>query len=167
VLIPLVAESFATVARRVAALPDPRAQSARAALADEATDLTWHRLRIAAKRCRYAAEVCVPIGGRAASAFAEQMTRITEELGTQQDATLVSAVLLRAADTPRIAAPTGFVLGRLLGDARAGVLRSRLAFPGLWKQAADPAHRAWLGGSEPETRQDRQVAATMMKRGSD
>jgi hypothetical protein len=73
------------------------------------------------------------------------MERITEDLGTQQDATVASAVLLRAARTPRIAAPTGFVLGRLLGDARAGILRARLAFPNLWTDAADPAHRAWLG----------------------
>ena len=144
VLFPLVAQSFALVERRVAALPDPRRQNPRSALADEPTDELWHRLRIAAKRARYAAEVCVPVAGAPASAFAGQMTLITEDLGVQQDAAVASAVLMRAARTPRIAAPTGFVLGRLLGDARAGILRARLAFPGLWTDAADPAHRAWL-----------------------
>jgi CHAD domain-containing protein len=144
---PLVVRSFELVQKRVAALPDPRKQSAKSALADDATDELWHRLRIAAKRCRYAAEVCVPVAGQAATDLAEAMTVITEELGFQQDATVASAVLLRAARTPRIAAPTGFVLGRLLGDARAGILRSRLAFPGQWTQAADPGLRAWL---EPE-----------------
>src|SRR5262249_28223858 len=136
--------TFETVERRVAALPDPRKQSAQSALADDATDELWHRLRIAAKRCRYAAEVCVPVAGQPAADLAEAMTVITEELGTQQDATVASTVLLRAARTPRIAAPTGFVLGRLLGEARAGILRSRLAFPALWAPAADPARRAWL-----------------------
>jgi CHAD domain-containing protein len=145
VLYPLVVQSFAQVERRVAALPDPRKQNARSAFADDATDELWHRLRIAAKRARYAAEVCVPVAGQPATDFAVCMERITEDLGTQQDATVASAVLLRAARTPRIAAPTGFVLGRLLGDARAGILRARLAFPNLWTDAADPAHRAWLG----------------------
>lgn len=141
---PLVTRSFELVERRVNALPDPRKQSAQSALADDETDELWHKLRIAAKRCRYAAEVCVPVAGQSAAELAEAMTDVTEELGTQQDATVASAVLLRAARTPRIAAPTGFVLGRLLGEARAGILRSRLAFPVLWTQVADPARRTWL-----------------------
>jgi len=145
-LYPLVVHTFEVVERRVAALPDPRKQSAKSALADDVTDELWHRLRIAAKRCRYAAEVCVPVAGQPAVKLADAMTVLTEELGTQQDATVASAVLLRAARTPRIAAPTGFVPGRLLGDARAGILRSRLAFPSLWTQAADPARRTWLEG---------------------
>ena len=144
VLFPLVAQSFALVERRVAALPDPRRQNPRSALADDATDELWHRVRIAAKRTRYAAEVCVPVAGPPASQFAARMTLITEDLGTQQDAAVASAVLLRAARTPRIAASTGFVLGRLLGDSRAGILRARLAFPSLWMDAADPVHRTWL-----------------------
>jgi CHAD domain-containing protein len=145
VLYPLVVQSYAQVERRVAALPDPRKQDPRSAFTDDATDELWHRLRIAAKRARYAAEVCIPVAGQPAADFAGCMERITEDLGTQQDATVASVVLLRAARTPRIAAPTGFVLGRLLGDARAGILRARLAFPSLWTDAADPAHRAWLG----------------------
>ncbi len=145
-LYPLVAKTFELAEKRFAALPDPRKQGARSALADDATDELWHKLRIAAKRCRYAAEVCGPVAGPAAGELADAMTVITEELGTQQDATVASAVLLRAARTPRIAPPTGFVLGRLLGGARASILRSRIAFPALWAQAADPKLRTWLDG---------------------
>lgn len=141
---PLVARTYELVERRVAALPDPRKQSAQSALADDETDELWHKLRIAAKRCRYASEVCAPVAGQPAGELAEAMTLITEELGAQQDAAVASTVLLRAARTPRIAAPTGFVLGRLLGEARAGILRSRLAFPPLWAQVSDPARRTWL-----------------------
>jgi CHAD domain-containing protein len=151
VLYPLVAQSFTNVERRAGKLPDVRehdpkdAKSAlKAAGGDEETDEMWHRLRIAAKRCRYAAEVCIPAAGADAAAFARQMTEVTEQLGTQQDAIVASALLLRAARTPRIAAPTGFVLGRLLGDCRVEVLRSRLAFPALWAEVAEPGHRAWL-----------------------
>ena len=143
-LYPLVADSFAVVERRVAALPDPRKQNAKELLNDDPADEKWHRLRIAAKRCRYAAEVCAPVAGQPAAELADAMAVITEELGAQQDASVVSDVLLRAAQTPRIAAPTGFVLGRLLGEARAGILRSRLNFPVLWRQAADPGLRTWL-----------------------
>lgn len=145
-LFPLVANTFAVVERRVAALPDPRKQNAKEMLTDDPADEKWHRLRIAAKRCRYAAEVCVPVAGSAAAELADAMAVLTEELGAQQDAAVASAVLLRAARTPRIAAPTGFVLGRLLGESRAGILRSRLAFPALWRQAADPGLRTWLEG---------------------
>ncbi|HZU57871.1 MAG TPA: CHAD domain-containing protein [Actinocrinis sp.] len=146
VLYPLVAHSFSVVERRVAALPDPRKQNAKELLVDDPTDELWHRLRIAAKRCRYAAEVCVAVAGQPAAQLAEAMAVITEELGAQQDASVASAVLIRAARTPRIAAPTGFVLGRLLGESRAAILRSRLAFPTVWRQAADPGLRAWLEG---------------------
>jgi CHAD domain-containing protein len=145
-LYPLVEHAFAAVERRVAALPDPRKQNAKELLTDDPADEQWHRLRIAAKRCRYAAEVCTPVAGQPAAELADAMAVITEELGAQQDASVASAVLLRAARTPRIAAPTGFVLGRLLGESRAGILRSRLAFPTLWRQAADPGLRAWLEG---------------------
>lgn len=141
---PLVTRTYELVERRVAGLPDPRKQSAQSALADDETDELWHKLRIAAKRCRYASEVCLPIAGQPAGELADAMTLITEELGTQQDAAVASTVLLRAARTPRIAAPTGFILGRLLGEARAGILRSRLAFPPLWSQVSDPALRTWL-----------------------
>ncbi len=144
VLYPLVADAFAVVERRVAALPDPRKQNAKELLTDDPADERWHRLRIAAKRCRYAAEVCTPVAGQPAAELADAMAVITEELGAQQDASVASDVLLRAAQTPRIAAPTGFVLGRLLGEARAGILRSRLNFPVLWRQAADPGLRTWL-----------------------
>ncbi|MBS2962291.1 CHAD domain-containing protein [Actinocrinis puniceicyclus] len=144
VLYPLVANTFSVIERRVAALPDPRQQNAKDMLVNDPADEQWHRLRIAAKRCRYAAEVCAPVAGAQAAALADAMAVITEELGAQQDASVASAVLLRAAGTPRIAAPTGFVLGRLLGEARAGILRSRLAFPPLWRRAADPGLRTWL-----------------------
>lgn len=145
-LYPLVERAFGVVERRVAALPDPRKPNAKELLTDDLADEQWHRLRIAAKRCRYAAEVCTPVAGQSAAELADAMSVITEELGGQQDASVASAVLLRAARTPRIAAPTGFVLGRLLGESRAGILRSRLAFPTLWRQAADPGLRAWLEG---------------------
>jgi CHAD domain-containing protein len=112
--------------------------------ADEAGDEIWHRLRISAKRGRYAAEVCVPLAGAAAVRLADQLTRLTEALGHQQDAAMASAVLIRAAQTPRIVAPTAFALGRLLGDQRAQIVRARCAFPELWDEVSQPGYRTWL-----------------------
>lgn len=137
VLPPLVRAEFAQVARRAAAA-DPAGE-----------DEPWHRLRISAKRARYAAEVCVPVIGIQAEAFAAQLTRLTEELGTQQDAAVAGEVVLRAAQSPRIATSTGFVLGRLLGECRAEIARSRRAFPELWASATAPSYRAWFAREAP------------------
>jgi CHAD domain-containing protein len=114
------------------------------ATGEEAEDEIWHKLRICAKRGRYAAEVCVPLAGADATGLAEQLTRLTEALGRQQDAAMASAVLARAAQTPRIVAPTAFALGRLLGAQRAEITRARAAFPDLWAEVSRPEHRSWL-----------------------
>jgi len=132
VLPPLVREEFTQVVKRSAAVDQ------------QGPDEAWHRLRIAAKRARYAAEVCVPVIGIPAEAFAAQMGRITEELGQQQDAAVAGDVVLRAAQSPRIATSTGFVLGRLLGESRAEIARSRRSFPELWTSATAPSYRAWF-----------------------
>lgn len=132
VLPPLVRAEFAQVVKRSAALDQ------------QGPDEPWHRLRISAKRARYAAEVCVPVIGIPAEAFAAQLGRVTEELGLQQDAAVAGEVVLRAAQSPRIATSTGFVLGRLLGEARAEIARSRRGFPELWASATAPSYRAWF-----------------------
>jgi CHAD domain-containing protein len=132
VLPPLVRAEYARMVRRAAAA-DPAGD-----------DEPWHRLRISAKRARYAAEACVPVIGIPAEAFAAQVARVTEELGLQQDAAVAASVVLRAARSPRIAAGTGFVLGRLLGECRAEITRSRQAFPDLWAEATAPSYRAWF-----------------------
>jgi CHAD domain-containing protein len=132
VLPPLVREEYAQVVKRAAAVDQ------------HGPDEAWHRLRISAKRARYAAEVCVPVIGIPAEAFAAQLGRITEELGQQQDAAVAGDVVLRAAQSPRIATSTGFVLGRLLGESRAEIARSRRAFPDLWTSATAPSYRAWF-----------------------
>lgn len=111
---------------------------------EQAEDEIWHQLRISAKRARYAAEVCVPLAGPAATGLADQLARMTEALGRQQDAATASAVLSRAAQTPRIVAPTAFALGRLLGAQRARITRDRCAFPALWAQVSAAEHRTWL-----------------------
>ena len=132
VLPPLVREEFAQVVKRAAAVDQ------------QGPDEAWHRLRISAKRARYAAEVCVPVIGIPAEAFAAQLGRLTEELGQQQDAAVAGDVVLRAAQSPRIATSTGFVLGRLLGESRAEIARSRRAFPDLWTSVTAPSYRAWF-----------------------
>ena len=129
---PLVREEFVQVVKRAAAVDQ------------QGPDEAWHKLRISAKRARYAAEVCVPVIGIPAEAFAAQLGRITEELGQQQDAAVAGDVVLRAAQSPRIATSTGFVLGRLLGESRAEIARSRRAFPDLWTSTTAPSYRAWF-----------------------
>jgi CHAD domain-containing protein len=145
VLYPLVAKAFEAQRRRITALPPPLAAQPWPETADDDADGQWHRARIAVKRCRYAAEVCVPVAGEPAAVLVGRLAGLAQELGVQQDAVICGRVVRRAAEIPRITPPTAFVLGRLLGEARAAVLRSRLAVPTLWEQAAAPELRAWLG----------------------
>ena len=123
---------------------EPAQQPPQAPQGDQIEDEVWHQLRISAKRGRYATEVCVPLAGPAATALAGQLTRLTEALGRQQDAAMASAVLARAAQTPRIVAPTAFALGRLLGAQRAQIARARWAFPTVWAEVSEPEYRSWL-----------------------
>ena len=132
VLPPLVREEFAQAVKRATTVQT------------QGPDEVWHKLRISAKRARYAAEVCVPVIGIPAEAFAAQLGRVAEELGLQQDAAVAGDVVLRAAQSPRIATSTGFVLGRLLGESRAEIARSRRSFADLWASATAPSYRAWF-----------------------
>src|SRR6266536_2748441 len=50
---------------------------------DHASDEALHRIRIRAKRCRYAAEAAVPVIGEPARAFAKAVERLQEVLGEQ------------------------------------------------------------------------------------
>ncbi len=108
-------------------------------------DHDWHRTRISAKRARYACEAVVPVFGKPARRLAEQVELVTELLGEHQDAALAAATVRRLADRPRIAGPTGFVLGLLHGTERAAVQETRIAFVEAWPEISRHHWRRWLG----------------------
>jgi CHAD domain-containing protein len=112
--------------RRVGALPpDP-------------ADAELHRVRILAKRARYAAEAAVPAAGEEAKAFAKALANLQTVLGELQDSITAAAWLRSAAsaDDP--------VAGRLIKLEEAAAAAARAEWPKAWKAASRKSLRRWL-----------------------
>jgi len=98
---------------------------------DAPADAALHRVRIKAKRARYAAEAFVPFAGGAARRFAKRAARLQEVLGEQHDAVCAAAHLRRTTWDARLA----FVAGELAaGEARCAA-RCRARWRGALRRA--------------------------------
>jgi len=82
-------------------------RAARAA-GDDPAPAALHRVRIRAKRARYAADLAVPVVGKPAKKLAKRIERVTDLLGDLHDAAEAEAWLRRASG-----AETGWVAGLL------------------------------------------------------
>jgi broad specificity phosphatase PhoE len=127
-VLPALAESaFGEFERRVEDLPEPLAAE------DADGDAAWLAAEDAGRAALHTAELCRPagslIGGEDPADLAARLTPAVEALAEQRDAVLAAACVHRAADTPRIAATTGYVLGRLHEEQRLAVLRARSTAP--------------------------------------
>ncbi|MEU0938657.1 CHAD domain-containing protein [Embleya sp. NPDC005971] len=109
-------------------------------------DESWHRVRILAKRARYAADMCVPAFGPPAARLARRLKAVTEVLGVHQDATIAADAVAELAAAPRIGGPAAFVLGELHAYERRVATERRYAFTRVWPKAGSPEVRAWLDG---------------------
>ncbi len=107
---------------------------------DQPADDDLHRVRIEAKRSRYAAEAIAPLAGKPAAAFARAATRLQEVLGEHQDAVLAWTWLHDAAQEGAIDMFTAGELAAfqlaLRDDARArwrkAWNRAQRNRPGTW-----------------------------------
>lgn len=115
-----------------------RLAAAAGALGDEPSDQALHRVRILAKRCRYAAEAAAPVLGRRVGRFASAIEEVQDLLGRHQDA-VVAEAWLRAAATPDDA----LVAGELVAMQRLERDRLRGAWPATWAAASAPELRRW------------------------
>lgn len=136
--------------RRVASLPDPLGTEGLAA------DPQWFAALEVAESALHVAELCEPTGialgtlggggdggdrggdgggsggGARPAPDADLVRELTGVIGALRDqhlGVLAARCVHRAADTPRIAASTGYVLGRLHEEQRLAVLRARCAAP--------------------------------------
>jgi CHAD domain-containing protein len=100
------------------------------------TDAELHRIRIAAKRVRYAAEAIAPVMGRRAHALAKHAEEIQTVLGDQHDA-VVARDRLRAFAAD---AQHAFTAGELALLADRAANEGRRAWRAAWR-AAKRAHR--------------------------
>jgi CHAD domain-containing protein len=115
------------------------ALGAGAARTDAATrahlDEQLHEVRIAAKRCRYAAETVRPVFGRKAKALASAMEQIQETLGDHQDAVVERGWLRDFGIRSFLAGENGFTFGRLHGLTEARARHDEKEFTRVWKNA--------------------------------
>ncbi len=132
---PLVAEvvhrQWRRLRRTVDALPEPP------------SDAELHRVRILAKRCRYAAEAAVPAVGKPAARFAAAIAEVQGVLGDHHDAT-VAEEWLRAAASEITDPAAVLAAGQLIALQRADNLRLRAAWPACWRAASAKKLRSWL-----------------------
>jgi CHAD domain-containing protein len=113
------------------------------ALDDEPPDSDLHKIRIRAKRARYAAEAVEPAFGKSARAFARAMTDVQDVLGEHQDAVVAAEWLRRAAARTDDEA-VGFAAGQLAALEHLDALAARAAWPKVWKRASRKRVRSWL-----------------------
>ncbi len=107
-------------------------------------DQRWHRVRILAKRARYAGEAAAPAVGRPARKLAAAAESIQDLLGRHQDAAVTAQTLLELAHRHPDDLALVLTCGRLAERERAAVRASRAAFPAAWERAASPRATRWL-----------------------
>ena len=104
------------------------------------TDDQLHRLRIRAKRCRYAAEAVSPVAGKRARSFARAAEAVQEVLGEHHDA-VVAAQWLR---DQAAAGSLTYVAGQFTALELAAAAGSRARWPDMWQAFSRKKLRTWL-----------------------
>jgi CHAD domain-containing protein len=111
-------------------------------LGDRPSDEALHHVRVLAKRCRYAAEACIPAFGKPARRFAKAVEAVQEVLGEQHDAVVASTWLAKTAH--ECSPAEAYAVGMLAEVERASAESARAAFPPAWKVARRRRLRTWL-----------------------
>lgn len=123
-------------------VPDRRLVRAARRLGDEPASEALHKVRIRAKRCRYAAEALVPVVGGDARRYAAVMQRCQDVLGAHTDAVVAQDWLRRVA--AHGSRQEAFVAGFLAGRERGYAESQRALWPALRKELLAKDLRRWL-----------------------
>jgi inorganic triphosphatase YgiF len=113
-----------------------------ARIARDDDDAAFHRVRIAAKRARYAAEAVAPFMGRRWSGYARLAGRaaaLQDRLGTLQDAAVLESDARRVLASREGDAAYAFAAGQLVGRLAAVRDEVRGSYPKLVRRAARAA----------------------------
>ena len=130
----------ASVLPPLAAGPWRRLRSAVWHLPETPADPELHRIRILAKRARYAAEAVAPVVANAASAFARAAAKLQAILGDHQDSVTAQAWLRGA----RISGRRAFVAGELIAMEHVVAEDARAKWPKIWKALDRKPLRQWM-----------------------
>jgi CHAD domain-containing protein len=106
-------------------------------------DESLHRIRILAKRVRYASEAVAPSVGSPALRFAEAAAQLQGLLGEHQDA-VVAAAWLRTWSAGGASSDAAFAAGTIAGLERARADAMRTGWRRLWRRLDDPKLRRWM-----------------------
>jgi CHAD domain-containing protein len=124
----------------LASTPWRRLRSAVRQLPENPADPELHRIRILAKRARYAAEAVAPVAGSGAEAFARAAAKLQTVLGEHQDSVTAQAWLRSARVTGRRA----FVAGELIALEHIAAEDARGRWPKAWKSLDQKQLRDWM-----------------------
>ena len=109
------------------------------ALPDNPADSEMHRIRILAKRVRYAAEAAEPIVGKIATRSADAAAALQDVLGDHQDSVTAQQWLREAGKGSR-----AFVAGELTALERETAAHDRAAWHNVWKKLDRKRLRRWM-----------------------
>jgi CHAD domain-containing protein len=138
--LPEADEPASKVLPPLAAGPWRRLRSAVKQLPETPTDPELHRIRILAKRARYAAEAVAPVAGKAADAFARAAAKLQTILGEHQDSVTAQAWLRSV----RISGRRAFVAGELIAMEHIAAEDARSKWPKVWKALDQKSRRSWM-----------------------
>src|SRR6202166_362822 len=127
--LPAADEPASKVLPPLSAGPWRRLRSAVKHLPETPADPELHRIRILAKRARYAAEAVAPVAGKAAEAFARAAAKLQTILGEHQDSVTAQAWLRSA----RVSGRRAFVAGQLIAMEHAAAEDARSKWQKAWK----------------------------------
>ncbi len=109
-----------------------------------APDEQWHEVRILAKKARYAAEGLGPVMGKTMLACAGALAKVTDLLGTHQDAHVARTVLRSLASGSETSTQEAFALGMMSQHEAERQRDFRKEFRRLWPDVVHAAHKAGL-----------------------
>jgi CHAD domain-containing protein len=106
----------------------------------------YHRVRVLAKRARYAMETVAPAYGKDASRFASRVSEVQDVLGDHQDCVVAAEALHRIARKDELGQEHAFVLGQAVQVLVHREAELRDDFHVLWPKVRRQRHRRWLHG---------------------
>jgi CHAD domain-containing protein len=118
------------------------------ALREDSRPEDFHRVRVLAKRARYATEAVAPALGRArgrkATRFAKRAAGVQGVLGELQDSAVASRTIEAFAQEHPGNGRLALASGRMLERERRAAEAARNAFPEAWRRLDRKQRRAWM-----------------------
>ncbi|HYW28041.1 MAG TPA: CYTH and CHAD domain-containing protein [Terriglobales bacterium] len=139
-LLPEASEPAARVLPALVVKPWRDLRRAAQALDERSPDADLHRVRILAKRVRYASEAAGPAVGAEATRFGKLAAGLQDVLGQHQDSVTMQDWLRSVATARRRA----FVAGELCAIEARRAADSRANWPAAWHQLDRRRARAWM-----------------------